>query len=149
VRIWSIHPRHLDWRGLGALWRETLLAQKVLRGETGGWRSHPQLDRFKTHKAPLHAVGRYLAEVYEESQRRGYIYNHSKILYPDEDVDLIGLNRGQLEYEFRLLQERLRERQPDKYRENLGVSKVAPHPLFRVRPGPPEPWEKSYWVGKN
>jgi len=146
MRIWSIHPRYLDWRGLGALWRETLLAQKVLQGETRGWRSHPQLDRFKTHEAPLHAVGLYLAEVYDESLRRGYSYNRSKILHPGEAVEPIGLNRGQLEYEFGLLQERLMKRQPDKHRENLGVSEVAPHPLFRVRPGPPEPWEKSYWV---
>ena len=148
MRIWSIHPRYLDWKGLGALWRETLLAQKVLQGETRGWRNHPQLDRFKTHRAPLRAVGRYLADVHEESLRRGYSYNHSKILYPDGEADLIALNRGQLEYEFKTLQERLRERQPDKFRENLGVSGVAPHPLFKVRPGPPEPWEKSYWAEK-
>jgi hypothetical protein len=149
MRIWSIHPRYLDWKGLGALWRETLLAQKVLQGETRGWRNHPQLDRFKTHRAPLRAVGRYLAEVYDESRRRGYSYNRSKILHPDEVVDRIALNRGQLEYEFNILQERLVKRQPDKHRENLGVASVMPHPLFRVRPGQPEPWEKSYWVKKS
>lgn len=148
MRLWSIHPRYLDWKGLGALWREALLAQKVLLGETRGWRNHPQLDRFKTHGAPLHAVGHYLAEVYAESQRRGYSYNYSKILHPDDSVDRIGLNKGQLEYEFKLLQERLVERQPDKHRENLNVASVTPHPLFIVRPGPPEPWEKSYWVKK-
>jgi len=84
-------------------------------------------------------------EVYAESLRRGYSYYHSKILCPGAEADLIGLNRGQLEYEFKTLQERLRGRQPDKYRESLGVSEAAPHPLFKVRPGPPEPWEKSYW----
>ena len=47
MRIWSIHPQHLDAKGLVALWRETLLAQKVLLGETRGYRNHPQLKRFK------------------------------------------------------------------------------------------------------
>ncbi|MFZ2406304.1 MAG: pyrimidine dimer DNA glycosylase/endonuclease V [Methylobacter sp.] len=33
--------------GLLALWREALLAQKVLRGESRGYRHHPQLARFR------------------------------------------------------------------------------------------------------
>jgi len=146
MRIWSIHPRYLDWKGLGAQWREALLAQKVLQGETKGWRNHPQLDRFKEHRTPLHAIGYYLVEVFNESLRRGYSYNYSKILHPNDSVDRIGLNGGQLEYEFKLLQERLVKREPNKYRENLGVTTVMPHPLFIVRHGPPEPWEKSYWM---
>ena len=146
MRIWSIHPFYLDWKGLGAQWREALLAQKVLRGETKGWRNHPQLDRFKEHIAPLHAIGYYLVEVFNESQRRSYNYNFSKILHSNELADRIGLNRGQIEYEFKILQERLEKREPNKYRENLDVTTVIPHPLFEVRPGPPEPWEKSYWM---
>jgi hypothetical protein len=30
ARIWSLHPKYLDARGLVALWREGLLAQAVL-----------------------------------------------------------------------------------------------------------------------
>ena len=36
MRLWSVHPQHLDVRGLVALWREGLLARKVLLGETNG-----------------------------------------------------------------------------------------------------------------
>lgn len=37
MRLWSIHPRYLDTKGLVALWRETLLlAQAVLFGNTKG-----------------------------------------------------------------------------------------------------------------
>ena len=32
MRLWSIHPCHLDARGLVPLWREGLLARAVLRG---------------------------------------------------------------------------------------------------------------------
>ena len=30
MRLWSLHPRHLDRQGLTGCWRETLLAQAVL-----------------------------------------------------------------------------------------------------------------------
>jgi hypothetical protein len=43
VRLWSLHPSLLDRLGLVALWREGLLAQKVLLGKTNGYRFHPQL----------------------------------------------------------------------------------------------------------
>jgi hypothetical protein len=145
MRIWSIHPGYLDWMGLGAQWREALLAQVVVQGKTKGWRNHPQLNRFKEHQEPLNAVGFYLNEIYKESQRRDYNYNYSKILRPVEEIKKIGLNEGQIEYEFNLLQGRLKERRPEKYMENLKVEEIDPHPLFTLRPGPPELWEKSYW----
>ena len=145
MRIWSLHPRYLDWMGLGAQWREGLLAQKVVQGKTKGWRNHPQLNRFKEHEEPMNAAGYYLKEIYAESQRRGYNYDFSKILYPVTEVEKIQLNRGQIDYEFEILQERLSKRTPRKYEENLAVSEVLPHPLFVLRDGLPELWEKSYW----
>ncbi len=55
MRIWSLHPCLLDRRALVACWRETLLAQKVLRGLTRGYTNHPQLIRFRAHPQPLEA----------------------------------------------------------------------------------------------
>jgi hypothetical protein len=145
MRIWSIHPQYLDWMGLGAQWREGLLAQKVLQGETKGWRNHPQLDRFKEHPQPIEAIGFYLKEIHNEAISRKYNYNFSKILEPSESIQRIELNQGQIIYEFEILQNRLKDRTPKKYQENLGVSEVIPHPLFILREGTPEFWEKAYW----
>ena len=36
MRLWSLHPRLLDGKGLVALWREGLLALAVVRGKTRG-----------------------------------------------------------------------------------------------------------------
>ena len=47
MRLWSLHPSLLDRAALIAGWREALLAQKVLRGQTTGYRHHPQLVRFR------------------------------------------------------------------------------------------------------
>ena len=48
MRLWSLDPALLDRRALVAGWRETLLAQKVLRGETKGYTRHPQLSASET-----------------------------------------------------------------------------------------------------
>jgi hypothetical protein len=71
MRIWSLHPKYLDTKGLVALWRETLLAKHVLENKTKGYRNHPQLNRFKTCTNPLHAINYYLSVVHEEAERRG------------------------------------------------------------------------------
>jgi hypothetical protein len=36
MRLWSLHPSILDRMALVAVWREGLLAQKVLQGLTKG-----------------------------------------------------------------------------------------------------------------
>lgn len=41
MRLWTLHPRYLDAQGLVALWREALLAQKVLQGLTRGYTRPP------------------------------------------------------------------------------------------------------------
>jgi hypothetical protein len=97
----------------------------------------------------MEAVGYYLKELYFESQIRGYNYNYSKILYPDAVVEPIFLSQGQIDYEFMILQERLKVRTPKKYEENLGVSDPLSHPLFKIVPGLPEKWEKAYWREKE
>ena len=61
MRLWTLHPRYLDVKGLTAAWREALLAQKVLAGFTIGYMNHPQLIRFRQHPQPLVAVGAFLA----------------------------------------------------------------------------------------
>ena len=79
MRLWTLHPKYLDARGLVALWREALLAQKVLRGETRGYRHHPQLIRFTKTENPPAALAAYLKAVHDEAVRRGYKFNASKI----------------------------------------------------------------------
>ena len=78
MRIWSLHPKYLDAKGLVALWREALLAQNVLLGKTRGYKNHPQLERFKLYDDSLLAMGFYLKVVYEEAKERGYNFDKHK-----------------------------------------------------------------------
>ena len=71
MRLWSLHPRYLDRTGLVALWREALLAQAVLRGETRGYLRHPRLVRFRNHPDTEGAIAAYLEEVRREASGRG------------------------------------------------------------------------------
>lgn len=151
MRIWSIHPKYLDWKGLGALWRETLLAQAVLMGNTKGWKNHPQLDRFKYHPQPMKAIGFFLVVVFNEATSRGYNYNFNKIIRSVDFVESIDITEGQLIYEFKILMDRLEKRTPEKFLQNLKTGNNIPicHPIFNIIPGPPADWEKSYWNTKK
>jgi len=143
MRIWSIHPGYLDGKGLVALWRETLLAQKVLLGETKGYTNHPQLVRFKEHDNPVDAIGVYLEYVYIEAKSRGYNFDQSKIV-STSTVSQISVTTGQLEYEWGHLRAKLRVRDPNRIKQ-LKMDKtttIIPHPLFLAEDGPVESWEK-------
>jgi len=79
MRLWTVHPRFLDPKGLVAAWREGLLAQKVLAGATKGYRHHPQLARFQAQSDPLAAIATFLVGLTDEAQSRGYHFDVSKI----------------------------------------------------------------------
>lgn len=140
MRLWSLHPRHLDPQGLVALWREGLLARKVLHGQTRGYRHHPQLQRFQAHDTPLAAIDAYLHTVVDEADARGYRFDRGKL---DEagGVELIDVTDGQLAHEWTHLLAKLAHRNPSlhaKWRETA----PALHPLFRSVPGPVADWER-------
>jgi len=141
VRLWSLHPKYLDRTGLVALWREGLLAQKVLLGGTKGYQSHPQLARFRSASDPILAVGCYLAAVAEEADRRGYSFERSKIVRPGEPPR-VAVTAGQIEYEWRHLLNKLMARAPDVYERNRQLKTADLHPLFEVVPGGIEEWER-------
>ena len=140
MRLWTLHPSHLDGQGLVALWRESLLARAVLRGRTRGYRHHPQLVRFRTQDAPVRAIDVYLTGIVAEAERRGYAFDRSKIGRPRSCTPLVS-TRGQLEYEWAHLLSKLRLRNPDLY-ARLRVEQPTAHPCFRIVPGPLEPWER-------
>src|SRR5690348_10044522 len=102
MRLWSLHPRYLDPQGLVALWREALLARAVLRGLTEGYRRHPQLARFSTHRFPCAAISAYLGAIYEEAAARGYQFDRRKVGRL-RSIEHIPVTRGQLEFEWQHL----------------------------------------------
>lgn len=142
MRIWSLHPRHLDAKGLVACWRETLLAQAVLAGRTKGYQHHPQLTRFRAAADPLASVGAYLSGVADEATARGYRFDRSRIDHDEAGSASMLVTRGQLDYEWEHLMAKLTQRSPaDAERWRDAVPQA--HPLFRVVPGPIEPWERA------
>lgn len=141
MRLWSLHPKYLDPKGLIALWREALLAQAVLRDETKGYRNHPQLLRFRSQKSPRACIAEYLHAVYLESLARGYRFDESKIVHRGTSAR-ISVTREQLDFEWRHLLAKLEARAPVWREECLQADTPSPHPLFRVVPGVIEEWER-------
>lgn len=142
MRIWSLHPRYLDPQGLVALWRETLLAQAVLRGETKGYKNHPQLDRFRDCEDGLSAIAIYLQHVHAESVLRGYRFDESKIHAPEQSI-IIPVTSGQMLFEQCHLMSKLSVRSPERYGQMLGVTSFEAHPIFVVCEGELEAWERA------
>lgn len=140
MRLWSLHPKYLDAKGLVALWREALLAQKVLLGETKGYRQHPQLLRFREATDPVVAIGTYLHHVHEESKRRGYSFDVSKIGKVEMKTRL-DVTSGQLDYEMQHLLTKLAVRDPERHSKVKALGEVETHPLFNVVDGVIADWE--------
>jgi hypothetical protein len=142
MRLWSLHPSLLDAKGLVALWREGLLAQKVLQGKTKGYRHHPQLQRFREAAAPLAAIATYLWAVHDEATHRGYSFDATKIAQRRRSLSLL-VTQGQLAFEVEHLKAKLRRRDPKRHRAFCRSGRVTAHPLFVVVEGEVEAWEKG------
>ncbi len=142
MRLWTVHPRFLDPKGLTAAWREALLAQKVLSGATRGYRRHPQLTRFREQADPSGAIAAFLACLADEARRRGYRFDTTKISrhtftgqIPETD--------GQLLHEWKHLQRKLQARAPELARQLRDIAMPEPNPLFHIVPGKVRDWERG------
>ncbi|MCD8073300.1 MAG: pyrimidine dimer DNA glycosylase/endonuclease V [Alistipes sp.] len=142
MRLWSLHPQYLDRAGLTACWREGLLARKVLEGNTRGYVNHPQLIRFRQSARPLDFIDRYLHEICNEAERRGYKFAREKL-----GCGVVGgkmnVPVGQLVYEFDHLLRKLSRRDKARYDKLIGLDcgSILAHPLFEITEGGIEKWE--------
>ncbi|HWD92105.1 MAG TPA: pyrimidine dimer DNA glycosylase/endonuclease V [Verrucomicrobiae bacterium] len=140
MRLWTLHPKYLDAKGLVALWREALLAQKVLRGQTKGYRHHPQLHRFRAHAKPAAAIAAFLKTVHDESVRRGYEFDVSKIGRCRIKIQLPETD-GQLLYEWTHLKRKLKARAPEVLAAHKKIPSPEAHPIFKIVSGKIQEWE--------
>lgn len=142
MRLWTLHPKYLDPQGLTALWREALLAQKVLQGKTRGYRHHPQLIRFRNSTHSLTAIAAYLHGIVDEAEARGYSFQRVKIIAVPFHGKLTE-TRGQLQHEWKHLLKKLARRSPAEFARLNSLKRPVSHPLFRIVPGTVQYWEKS------
>ncbi|MGF2950180.1 pyrimidine dimer DNA glycosylase/endonuclease V [Microbacterium alcoholitolerans] len=141
MRLWSLHPRHLDRIGLVACWRESLLAQAVLSGQTKGYTHHPQLQRFRGAAEPLDAMSAYLTGIADEATERGYRFSVDKIQRPGAAPAPLSVTHGQLQFEWEHLGAKLAQRSPADA-ERWRCDSASPHPLFVATEGGIESWER-------
>lgn len=133
MRLWSLHPRYFDRQGFFTLWRNALLAQKVLAGEAGKFRNHPQLERFRKCESPLKAIGTYLSFIASEGLRRGYNMSHEKIICPNFDEDVMAVNGNQLAFEVKHLRKKLLDRHQSCVLSDKTAGDPDLNPVFCIR----------------
>lgn len=142
MRLWSLHPQYLDAKGLVALWREALLAQAVLAGNTKGYKHHPQLKRFQESPAPRAYIATYLRLLHAEATLRGYRFDVKRIGRSSAaGMKPLKVARDQLTYEWKHLRKKLKIRDPARRTEFAGVKAPKAHPLFRTVKGTVAEWE--------
>lgn len=142
MRLWSIAPDQLDRAALVAGWREGLLAQKVLRGLTSGYRSHPQLDRFRSLPDPVAGICTWLHGLADAADRRAYRFDRSRVVLPPTGCDIrLAVTDGQLAFEWQHLLAKVRARDVA-WLAALGEAAPRPHPMLDVVPGPIAHWER-------
>ena len=84
----------------------------------------------------------YLQGVYAEAAARGYAFKQSKIQVAAEPATLL-VTTGQLDYEWAHLMNKLKTRNLALYQKWQGVATPAPHPIFELRAGQVESWERQ------
>ena len=142
MRLWTLHPKYLDSKGLVAAWREGLLAKKALEGHTIGYKNHPQLIRFKNSHHPIDAINAYLANVLNESFRRGYKFDSNKInMTRYQNIDMIMVTKGQVEYEWLLLLNKLKRRNEKAYSNVIHIVEIEVNGIFKIIEGNVAEWE--------
>jgi hypothetical protein len=140
MRLWSIHPKYLDPKGLVALWRESLLAKHVLEGKTKGYKNHPQLNRFRKSPKPLDAINNYLGIIHQEAASRQYNFDKQKVDWGFLPTSL-SVTKGQLQYESVHFLNKIKIRDPQKYKKLKPLLPFDPHPIFNLIDGGTEDWE--------
>ncbi len=143
MRLWSLHPRHLDSKGLVALWREGLLAKAVLENKTIGYKNHPQLNRFKATTNPVETINEYLYHVYVESLARGYNFDKTKISHICAG-NKISVSNKQIQFEVEILNKKLLER-----KQNYLINDYECHPCVETFNGPVADWEFAKIINKS
>ena len=141
MRSWSIDPKYLDTKGLVALWRECLLAKKVLESKTKGDKHHPQLFRFLQCKKPNIQINQYLHFVCDEADERGYSFNRLKLSRRTRSIIKIPVSSGQIEYEWKHLMTKLFKRDRKRYFLLKKEMKYSTNNLFQPYNGEIEDWE--------
>jgi len=143
MRLWSVHPKYLDVKGLSGLWREGIMARNVLLGLKKGYSNHPQLERFKKQENPIVFIDTYLLNVYKESIERKYNFNREKfgLNFTDSKIEVTDC---QILYEHKHLRRKLKIRDISKYNELKKVKFPDVNPVFKVVKGNIEPWERPY-----
>ena len=124
------------------MWREALLARKVLMNRTRGYRHHPQLLRFREERNPVAWINAYLLIVHAEASSRGYSFDKSRIGRTRASGSLVE-TAGQLAFEWEHLRKKLRRRNREASRRLEARRSLEASPLFRIVRGEVRDWEKG------
>lgn len=139
MRLWTIHPSHLDRAGLLACWREGLLARRVRASTVPiGYANHPQLHRWPD----VATLDAYLHGLVDEAEVRGYRFDRTK-LGARINTSPIPVSTGQVDFEAGRLVSKMWAR-GGRPRAPLSPGAIQVHPIFTIYSSDKvEEWERG------
>jgi hypothetical protein len=144
IKLWSIHPMYLYDKALMGLWRSSLIARDIIEGRATGYRIRPPLYRFINHPDPVKAINTYIYYIWLEAKDRGYKFVDDRELrweYIDfEGKVKVPITDGQLAFEVWNYLWKVVVKKPTWLPIYRYVECFEPNPVFKVYPGPPDPW---------
>ena len=142
MRLWSLHPRYLDPKGLVALWREALARPGRAPGAIpGDIATIPSCS--DSARSPLRvAASPSTFGPCTRNRSSEATASTGARLCTGGTVARVDVTRGQLDFEWRHLLAKLEKRNPPVLEALQNTGDPAPHPLFRVVPGAIEEWER-------
>jgi len=138
MKIWSIHPKYLNDNLLLRLWQDAIKAKKII-SKKESFDSFPQLKNFSLVQDPNFAINRYLEYLYYEAKSRKISLKESEFDMNDQR-DLIKIEKGQLNYEYSLL-EKIYRKDNSNFLTELKDKEISSMPLFRILHSGIENWK--------
>ncbi len=144
MKLWSLHPRHMDHTRLLALWRTALAARDIIEGRASDYRVDRSIYRFMGRLDSDRAINTYIYYIWLEAKGRGYRFAREEALKKELiDTEIkIPVTSGQLLFEAWKLLTKISQTNPD-WISRLAIEKCfEANPVFRVVEGLPDPREK-------
>jgi hypothetical protein len=148
MRIWTVYPRHLDTRGMVALWREALLLRRFFWGKpagTGTTPCHSGFVSWRTCPGPSPIISR----LSPRGRAKGGPGSTGRKSRPERSRFRSTRPPGKSPANGNPFFRSSREGVPTSSNRPVPCRVLSPHPLFRIVEGLVRDWEKIPRIRKK
>ena len=103
MRLWRIHPKFLDSKGLMSLWQGGLSTQHLIMKSADVPLYRMGVDEVDRVKQSIDMMGSYLEHVWQEALGRGYRFSKAQMLPYNPVKETLQVNISDIKNEFEMI----------------------------------------------